>query len=44
MDWCHLEAIVTDENRITVRNSTNDSKEYLGTYITYTREEVNHVF
>lgn len=30
MDWCHLEAVVTDENRITVRNSMNDSKEYLG--------------
>jgi intraflagellar transport protein 80 len=29
MDWCHLEAVVTDENKITVRNSINDSKEYL---------------
>lgn len=32
-EWCHLEAVVTDENTITVRNAKNDSKEYLGIII-----------
>lgn len=28
-EWRHLEAVVTDENSITVRNAKNDSKEYI---------------
>ena len=33
IEWKHLEAIVTDDNSITVRNAINDSKEYLGKLI-----------